>query len=160
MSRFRTEIKWALIFVAMMLVWMLIERLAGLHDEHIEHHPVYTNLVAIPAILIYCLALREKRAKAYGGTMTYKQGFLTGAVITVIVTVLVPLAQYITHAVITPDFFANVSAYAVEAGQMTEAQAADYFNLGNYIVQATVGAFVMGLVTSAIVALFFRGPAR
>ena len=160
MSRIRTELKWAFLFIGMMLLWMVIERLAGLHDEHIGHHAVYTNLVAIPAILIYCLALREKRAKDYGGTMTYKQGFLAGAVITLIVTVFTPLAQYITHTLITPDYFANVSAYAVAEGQMTEAEAAEYFSLGNYIVQATVGAFVMGLVTSAIVAFFFRGPSR
>ena len=30
MGKYRTEIKWALIFVPMVLIWMTMERLAGL----------------------------------------------------------------------------------------------------------------------------------
>ena len=30
------EIKWAIYFIVMMLSWMLIEKLSGLHDVHLE----------------------------------------------------------------------------------------------------------------------------
>ena len=67
MNNYRIELKWGLLFVGMMLLWMLGERLAGLHDTHIAHHATWTNLVAIPSIIIYVLGLRDKREHFYGG---------------------------------------------------------------------------------------------
>jgi len=60
MNKFKLEIKWALLFTIMSLLWMLLERLLGLHDEHIEKHAIYTNFIAIPSILIYVFALHQK----------------------------------------------------------------------------------------------------
>lgn len=156
MDRYRTEIKWAVIFTLMMLGWLLLERLAGLHDAYLAHHPTYTNLVAIPAVVIYVLALRDKRESFYGGEMTYRQGFVSGAIITGIVALLSPLAQWITHSLITPDYFPNVIRYSVEQGYLTQAEAEANFNLGSYILQAFIGSLVMGLMTTAIVAFFVR----
>lgn len=154
MKNVTTEIKWALIFIAMTLGWMILERLVGLHDENIDKHMIYTNFMAIPAIGVYVLALLEKRRKVYGGVMTYKQGFLSGLIITAIVTVFSPLTQIITSLVITPEFFSNAIAYAVEQGKSTQEQAERYFSLTSYIVQGLIGAPVMGIVTTAIVAIF------
>ncbi len=61
MKKFSIELKWSFIFIFMSLVWMLLERLTGLHDENIDQHAIYTNLIAIPAILIYYFAIKEKR---------------------------------------------------------------------------------------------------
>lgn len=150
------EIKWALIFFFMMLLWMLLERLTGLHGEHIDKHAIYTNFVAIPAIAIYVFALLEKRKKDYQGKMTYKQGFISGLIITLIVTVLSPLTQYITSTVITPNYFANVIEYSVQEEKMTREAAEAFFNLKSYMVQVLIGTPIMGLLTTAIVALFTR----
>lgn len=60
MKKYRIEIKWGAIFALMSLLWMVLERIVGLHDEHIELHATYTNFVAIPAIAIYVLGLLEK----------------------------------------------------------------------------------------------------
>jgi len=157
MKNIRIEIKWALIFAAMSLAWMLIEKLAGLHDTHIDKHPIYTNFIAIPAIAVYVLALNDKRKNFYGGNMSYKQGFISGLIITLIVTLLSPLTQYITSTIITPDFFTNAIEYAVANGKSTREAAEAFFNLQNYIVQGLIGAPVMGIVTTAIVAIFTRG---
>jgi hypothetical protein len=46
--------------------------------------------------------------------------------------------------------------YVVEHDMMTEEAARKQFNLKNYIIQATIGALIMGVVTSAIVAIFTR----
>ncbi|THH36556.1 DUF4199 domain-containing protein [Neolewinella litorea] len=156
MKRYRTEIKWAFIFTLMMLGWLLLERLAGLHDAYLAYHPTYTNLVAIPAVIIYVLALREKREKDYGGSMTYRQGFVSGAIITLIIALLSPLAQLITHTLITPDYFPNVIRYSVAEGYYTQAEAEAYFSLGSYILQSFIGSLIMGLLTTAIVAFFVR----
>ena len=159
MKKFSTEITWSLIFIVMMLLWMLMEKLTGLHDVNIDMHPIVTNLVAIPAILIYVLALLDKRKKYYGGSMTYLQGFTTGVIMTVIITLFTPLIQYITSVYITPDYFTNVIAYTVEKGEMTQEEAEEYFNLINYMIMSLYGSFVMGLITTSIVAIFTKKKA-
>lgn len=157
MKAIKIEIKWALIFVVMMLAWMLMEKLMGYHDEKIAQHAVITNLVAIPAILIYILALRDKRKVDYNGSMTYLQGFVSGLIITAFVTLLSPLTQYITSAYITPDYFQNVIAYSVAEGYYSQIDAEAFFNMENYMIMTVVMTPIMGVVTSAIAALFFIG---
>lgn len=156
MKNIKTEIKWGVIFVIMSLLWLALEKAIGLHDVYIDKHTTYTNLIAIPALLVYFFALRDKRQNFYAGRMTYKQGFLSGLVITLVVTVLVTLTQYITFAVITPDFFQNAIAHAVESGNMTQVDAEAYFSKNNYLIQGFIGAPIMGVVTSAIVAIFTK----
>jgi Na+/proline symporter len=150
------EIKWGLIFVIMMLVWMYFEKAMGWHDEKIADHATYTNFVAIPAILVYVFALIEKRKKHYHNVMSWKQGFVSGMIITAVVVILTPFSQMVTHDLISPEYFENVSAYAVNEGQMTQEEADNYFNLKNYLWQSAVFALIIGAVTSALVAVFVR----
>ena len=159
MNKYKTEIKWAGIFIAVSLIWMLAENLTGLHSEHIDKHMWYTNLFAIPAIAIYVFALLDKRNSDYNGTMTYKQGFMSGLIITLIVAIFSPLTQYITNSVISPDYFSNAISFSVSSGAMTQEQAESYFTLQNYIIQGFIGAIVMGVLTSAIVAFFTKKDA-
>ena len=133
-----------------------MEKLLGWHDKHIDKHAYLTMIFMIPAIAVYVFALRDKRNNDLGGKMTWKQGFMSGLIITLIVTLLSPLTQYITSKWITPDYFKNVINYTVEHGMKTMEEAQAYFNLENYIVQSVIGAIVMGIITSAIVALFVR----
>jgi hypothetical protein len=156
MKKYSIEIKWGLIFVGMQLLWMLMERLTGLHAEHIDKHATYSNFIAIPAILVYVFALLDKRKNDLGGTMTYKQGFISGLIITLVVTILSPLTQTITSLYIVPDYFTNVIDYTVEQGKMTREAAENYFNLKSYILQVLIATPIMGIVTTAIVALFTR----
>jgi hypothetical protein len=138
---------------------MFLEKLAGLHDEHIDKHPIYTNFIAIPAIAIYVFALLDKRKNFYKSAMTYKQGFISGLIITAIVTVLSPLTQYITSTIITPEYFPNMISYSVETGKMTQEAAEEYFNLKNYLLKVVIGTPIMGILTTAIVAIFTRRKA-
>ncbi len=161
MEKFKLEIKWAFIFIAMSLLWMVLEKAVGLHSTHIDKHMYLTNLFAIPAILIYVLALREKKKKDYNGVMSFKQGFVSGLIITIIVAIFSPLTQWIISTIITPEYFPNVIAYSVETGyhnSLEEAQA--YFNLENYIKQSAIGALIMGIITSAVVAFFVKSKAE
>lgn len=156
MSKFKIEIKWAIIFLAMGLVWMVLEKAVGLHDVHIDKHPIYTNLVAIPSIAIFVFALLDKRKNHYNGSMTYVQSLVSGIVISVIIAVFSPLTQYIISTYITPDYFANAIKYSVEKGGSTQEKAEAFFNLENYMLQAVFGGLIMGVITSAIVSVFVR----
>jgi hypothetical protein len=160
MNNIKIEIKWALIFILSMLAWMFFEKSMGWHNEKIADHATYTNFFAIPAILVYVFALLDKKKNFYSGVMSYKQGVISGLIITAIVTVLSPLAQYITSTVITPDYFPNVIEYAVSSGKMTQADAEAYFNINSYMIQSVIGALVMGIVTSLIVAIFVKSKSK
>ncbi|NQV42704.1 MAG: DUF4199 domain-containing protein [Candidatus Marinimicrobia bacterium] len=156
MNKFKTEIKWALIFMGVTLAWMLLERLTGLHSTHIDKHAIYTNFFAPIAIAVYVFALRDKRATDLGGKMTYREGLMSGLVISLIVGVLTPLGQLISAYVISPHYFENAISHGVANGLATIEEAEAYFNLKNYIIQSTVFAPVMGVITSAIVAIFLK----
>jgi len=156
MKKFSIEIKWGVIFTVFTLLWMAMEKALGWHDVHIDKHAVYTNLFAIPAIILTALTLLDKRKNYFSGKMTWKQGFLTGLGLTLIIALFSPLSMWITNTLITPHYFDNVIAYSVETGKLTQEAAEKYFSMGSYILQSVIGAIVMGVVTSAIVALFTK----
>ena len=161
MRKFKIEIKWAFIFIATMLVWMLLEKLSGLHSTHIDKHQYLTMLFMIPAILVYVIAFIDKKRNYYNGQMYYMQGFVSGMIISAIVTVFSPLTQWIITFVITPEYFPNVIEYSVKTGyhkSLEEAQA--YFNYSNYAIQSTIWALIMGAITSAIVAIFTKSKKK
>ncbi len=152
----RLELKWGIIFTLAGLLWMYFEKSMGWHDVNIDKHTTMTNLFAIPAITMIVLAQLEKRRKHYNGRMTWLQGFICGVVISVIVAILAPLSQYITANYISPDYFNNVIEYASSKGQGTKEELAKHFNMKTYMMLSAVGALVMGLITSAVVALFTK----
>lgn len=154
MKSYRTEIKWGVIFALATMGWMLIEKWMGWHGENIDRHYIMTNLFAVPAIAIYVFALIDKRRKAYSGIMSWKQGFFTGIGITVVVLILSPVTQYVTHTFISPDYFTNIIEYSVETGKMGRMEAESHFTLGNYVVMSAIGVLIMGSVTSAFVSIF------
>jgi hypothetical protein len=154
MENTRIEIKWAIIFILTSLAWMAFEKALGWHDEKIADHATYTTIFAAPAIAIYIFALLDKKKNYYHGKMTYKNGFLAGLIITFIVAMFSPITQYITITLITPEYFSNVITYAVSSGIMTQPDAEAYYNLKSYMVQSVIGAAIMGVITSALVALF------
>ncbi len=158
MKNFTTEIKWGILFIISGLFWVWLEKMFGLHDVYVAQHPLYTNLFGIIAVTLFYLALREKRNKFFNGNMTWKEGFTSGIVLTIIITILSPLSQYITYEYISPEYFNNIVEHSVQSGSMGREDAEEFFSLRSYLIQATFGALVMGIVTSAVVAWFVRSP--
>lgn len=156
MEKYKVEIKWGFIFVSVQLFWMVFERFMGWHGENIDQHALMTMIFAVFAIAVYIFALLDKRKTSYNGVMSWKKGFISGCIITVIVVLLSPFVQLITHTIIAPDFFGNMIEYSVETGYMEREAAESYFNLWSYIMQSMIGALGMGIVTSAIVAAFTK----
>jgi hypothetical protein len=157
MNKFKIEIKWSIIFSIMVLLWMFLERISGLHDLYIDYHLYLTNLFAIPAIWVMVLALNYKKRKFYSGKMFYKQGLISGIILSFFIALLSPLTQYITSFVITPEYFPNVIKRSVEIGyyETTEIAQAN-FNYPNYAKQGAIGALIMGIVTTAVAMIFIR----
>jgi hypothetical protein len=157
MKNIKIEIKWAIIFSLMVLLWMLLEKLSGLHSTYIDYHLYLTNLFAIPAIWVMVLALKDKKKNYYSGQMSYKQGLIFGIILSLIIALLSPLTQWITSYVITPEYFPNVIKRSVEIGYYkTTEEAQANFNYPNYAVQGAIGALLMGIITTAIAMIFIR----
>ena len=154
--KFKTEIKWGLIFVLMTLAWLGLERLLGYHDEKISQHPVFSNIILVPAIAVYVFAFLEKRKTDYAGVMSYKQGFSFGLIMTAVITLCVPITQSIISYLISPDYFANAIAYSVAQGEVSQEEAEQFFNLKSYIIQGMIATPIIGAATSAIVAIFTK----
>lgn len=157
----RIEIKWAILFSLIGLLWMVLEKLSGLHRKHIDYHLYLTNLFAIPAIWVMVLALKEKKKKDYNGQMSYQQGLISGIILSVFIALLSPLTQWITSYIITPEYFPNVIKRSVEVGHYaTTAEAEANFNYVNYAKQGAIWALILGVVTVAIAMIFIRSKIK
>ncbi len=157
MKNITIELKWAILFSVMTLLWMVLEKLCGLHGKYIDYHLYLTNLFAIPAVWLMVLALKDKKKNFYKGQMSYRQGLVAGIILSVFIALLSPLTQWITSYIITPEYFPNVIKRSVETGYFkTTAEAEANFNYPNYAKQGTIGALVMGIVTTAIAMIFIR----
>lgn len=153
----KTEIKWAVIFTVVTLLWIFAEKLTGLHSKYIDYHLYLTNLFAIPAIIVMVLALQDKKKNFYNGQMTYVQGLISGIILSVFIMLLSPLAQWITTYIITPEYFPNMIKRSVELGHFkTTEEAAANFNFKSYATQGAIGALMMGVITTAIAMIFIR----
>ncbi len=156
MKPYTTEIKWGILFTLMALLWMVIEKTMGWHDEKISQHATLTNIFAIPATALYVFALLDKRKRDLNGKMTWLQGFVSGLIISGVVAFLSPASQWVTHTLITPNYFPNMIAYAVASGNSTQEEAERFFSLSSYMMQGMIGAMIMGTVTAAIAAIFIK----
>ena len=157
----KIEVKWAIIFSIVVLLWMLLEKWTGLHDKYIDYHLYLTNLFAIPAIWMMVLALKDKKKNFYKGQMTYKQGLISGVILSLIIALISPLTQWITSFVITPGYFPNVIKRSVEVGYYnTREEAQANFNYKNYAIQGMMWSLIMGVVTVAIAMIFIRTKKR
>lgn len=157
MKNVKIEIKWAIFFAIMTLLWMLLENLCGLHGKYIDYHLYLTNLFAIPAIWFMVLALKDKNRNFYHGKMGYKQGLVSGIILSAFIALLSPLTQWVISYVITPEYFPNVIKRSVEIGYYkTTAEAEANFNFKNYAINSTIFAFVFGVITTAIAMIFIR----
>ncbi|WP_339647457.1 DUF4199 domain-containing protein [uncultured Salegentibacter sp.] len=156
MKNYQIEIKWGVIFFAASLLWMYFEKLMGWHDVLIAKHAIYTNFFGLIAIAIYFFAIHHKRKNFFRGKMSWRQGFVSGVILSIVIALLSPIGQLITHYLISPEYFENAIESSVERNAMKQEDAEAYFNLSSYIVQSIAGALMMGVVTSAIVALVLR----
>lgn len=155
----KIELKWGVIFALMQLLWITLEFAVGLHDKYISWHPILTNFVAIPSIIIMVLAILEKR-KESAGRITLGKAFLCGLGVSIVVAILSPITQVIFHSLINPGYFVSLINYAVESGNATLEQARSSFNLTSYIIQSVIGALVIGTITSLIIAAVIKKDLR
>lgn len=158
MRNFSIEIKWAIRFTLLTLAWAIGEKAVGLHDEYISNYWILSNLFVFPAVLFFYLAIKEKKKYVYENSMTFRQGFITGLVLSTIIALLNPATQYIIYKSVSPHFFDNIIAYKVQNKNfpMTYENAQMLFNLKTHLIESTFTALSKGIITGAIVSYFLK----
>lgn len=156
MEKFKIEIKWAIIFSLSLLIWMYFEKSMGWHDEKARFQPIYTMLFGVVSIFVYVFALLDKKKNYYQNNIDWKQGFLSGAILSVFAAVLTPLVLFITFKYFSPDFFTTVITYKTQNTKMSLEDAQKYFSMSNYIYTNTFSTLSNGIVLSAIISFFIK----
>lgn len=154
MKKFSVEIKWSIIFSVIAVLWIVFEKMVGFHDEKISSYFFICLPFGLVYAILYTLALKEKKTRFYNGTITYKQAFISGAILTLLIGAFSPLVQLIFHESISPDFFKNAIANAAKSKPENSAFATGYFNLQSFITQGIFNILSIGVLTAAIVAYF------
>ena len=137
------------------LAWKGMENRMGLHGPRIDEQARYTYIFGGVALLLYILALRDKRDNFYNGFMSWQQGFVSGVIISVIIALFSPLSQLIVHKIIAPSYFRNAIEHGVSRGG-NEEFLIQYFSLRTKIIQSFMESLSLGIVASAAVAYFVR----
>jgi hypothetical protein len=156
MKKFKIEIKWAVIMSLIFLAWMALEKQLGYHDEKIKWQIFFTMLIIFPNFVVYYLSLKDKKVNFYKGKMNWRQGFISGVVISFVVVIFSPITQFITHEFISPNYFSKLIAFSVESKRFTIEEAKSYFNLTAYIWESISSGLSFGVVISAIIAYILK----
>ena len=153
----KTEIKWGLIISTMIFLWVLMEFLLGFHTTRIELHPIITWFSLCIPIIGLIVALKEKREKDLGGTMSYIQALKSGFLISLVCGIMNIVWQGIYWTLVNPGYGETLVQHAREKlGEEAAKDAEQYANMNSYMVQSFVGALIGGLIISAIVGIFVK----
>lgn len=156
MRKIQIEFKWSIIFNIALLCWILLENTLAWHEDGIENF-WWLSLIFSPfAILMYLLALRQKRRSVYYGEMTWSQGFRTGVILSFLIALISPLTQYIIHSFFTQEYFNTLLEFSITNNLLTHSKLNAFLNIDNYLWQASLGVLCLGIITSAVTAIFVR----
>lgn len=156
MKKFTIEFNWAIIYTLASLLWTVLEKSLGFHNERIGSQMIFSWAFGLVAIPVYFLALNDKKKNFFNGKGDWKQLFLSGVVMSVFVAILSVLAQYISYTVISPDYVNNYVDFLTRTKKMTAEQAQLFFSFNSLVLQGASSGISLGVIISAIVALFIK----
>ncbi|MBP6374203.1 MAG: DUF4199 domain-containing protein [Flavobacterium sp.] len=150
LKKIHLELKWSINYGIAYLLWVILEKSCGLHDERIGSYSLYTNVFLLVTVALYFMALLDKRKQVYQGEMTQTKGFLSGLVLTFFIGLLTPFLIRISLQYITPDFFTHLKENMLATKKMTAEQVALFYNYKSYLLQTLFLNFSLGILCSAI----------
>jgi len=156
MKKIGFEIKWGIRYIFIYLAWTFLEKYTGAYDQNIDYYFLLSILFYVLAFFVYLIALRDKKENYYHNILEWKQGCASGIYLTIIIAILMPIAQIITHKAIAPEFFPNMIKHSLASKNSNPDAINSYFNLSGYIWQSIFMALSIGIVYSAIVARFLQ----
>ena len=147
-------------------LWVVVEYLLGFHNKHIEigRYSGYFSSI-IPIVLIY-LALRERRRLWHHGSLTFRQGFQYGVILSLISAVIITGFFWVYNHAINPGWLDAAADFQrrkmLQAGagaaeirrQLDELQ--KYSSPMYQLVWNFIGTAGLGLLFTVIISLFMK----
>ncbi|MEM6278033.1 MAG: DUF4199 domain-containing protein [Verrucomicrobiota bacterium] len=158
------ELRWGLIIGGANMLWLFGSYYLGMHDRGLAAIQAITLVSVMISVMGYMLAIRALM-QDYPETQ-YLEGIRYGAIIAGIVASIADLSQVIYFKVVNPGWTAKMvemsRLYYLQQG-LPETQAEEYskaaektFGLPSYLLQASLGAIIIGVLSTAIILLIFR----
>lgn len=156
MKQFSIEFKWAFNFFIASMLWLMLEKTLGYHDEKIQYQPLFSLLFGLVTIGIYILALREKKQNFYQNQMNWREGFVCGLTLSLVIALFTTMIEYTKHHVVSPYYLETMQKIIVEQKKMTLENAENFFTFSNTLSQSIFYVISFGAVMSAIISLAIK----
>lgn len=145
------ETKWSLIISLLAFLLFNVEMLLGLHEpEMFDNWQIADPLLSLAIFLFgYWMMFRQKRDLQLGGHMSWRKGFWTGAIATLLLIPPSTLLVYVFITWINPMF---PLVFAEKTGQY------DYMrdSVGLFLTGHVLSTMLVGLLLSVILPFFLR----
>ena len=156
MNKIGIELKWAAFITAFACLWAALENALGYHKDFsnilITSFIYYVILTFLWAIAF----IDKKKSLGKNAVWEFKSAFKFGLFITGLVTLLSPIAQYIIHESISPDYFNNIIEYQLSKGRQTRESLEDIYNMEVAIRTGVTETLSYSIVFSALYAWVFK----
>ncbi|MDF1823800.1 MAG: DUF4199 domain-containing protein [Verrucomicrobiales bacterium] len=158
------ELRWGLIIGAANLVWLYLSYYLGMHDRGLGSIQVMGLISVFISVLGYVFALRALMKK-FPETQ-FLEGIRSGAMIAGVVAIFAALAQVGYFQIINPGWTDHMVAltrsFYLESG-LSDNEASEYaegarktFGLTSYLVQAALGALIIGMISTTVIMAILR----
>lgn len=157
MHKIKIELLFAIICSIVIMLWAILEKYLGFQDYKIDQQMYFSLLLAFPLFVIIFFALKTKINKYYHGKISFKNGVISGIVLSLFIALLFPIVQWIISFVISPDYFKNAINHNLGSGYyktFTDAKA--QYNYANFVRQGILKFLSLGVICSAIIMLILR----
>lgn len=156
MNKIGIELKWAAIITAFSCLWAALENALGYHKDFsnilITSFIYYVILTFLWAIAF----IDKKKSLGKNAVWEFKSAFKFGLFITGLATLLSPIAQYIIHESISPDYFTNIIEYQLSKGRQTRESLENIYNMEVAIRTGVTETLSYSIVFSALYAWVFK----
>lgn len=151
MEKYKVEIKWSLIFAVVYFLWLFLEKYLGYHSEKALHEQIF-NLLFVPIfILIYFLALKEKKKEILNNEMSWKDGFGCGLILTLLISITSTFVVFVFFTYVSPDFFET----AISMSKKKEIAQINY-NLQVFVKNNIFDKLSFGIVFTSLISYFIK----
>ncbi|WKW45661.1 DUF4199 domain-containing protein [Myroides sp. JBRI-B21084] len=156
MSKIGIELKWSAVITAFACSWAALENALGYHKD-------FSNII-VTAFIYYILLtflwagafVDKKKALGAHAVWEFKSAFKFGLLLTGLLTILSPIAQYIIYESISPDYFENIIKYQMSKGKQTRESLELIHNINFSIRQGVMNSLSLGVIYSALYAWVFK----
>ncbi|RRJ87365.1 DUF4199 domain-containing protein [Paenimyroides tangerinum] len=155
MKKIGIEIKWGAIITTFYCIWAYIENATGNHKDF-SNIIIFGLLFILILILMSIMAFFDKKINFYDGKWDFKQAFRFGLFLTGITAMLNPIAHYIIHNSISPEYFSNLIEYQVAKGRETKEVLVKTYNFDSTMYQNMRDILSFGIVLSTALAYFLK----